>query len=346
MRKVSASAEAGTVLLSTLLVLSLMSAVALALMATLRQSIAKTATLNAYAQADLYADGARDFAEAQLARLAALEGPALNAQLQSLQPVVLPYEGGVMTLAVRDGSHCLRLSGLTDADGVVQDPAVRQFSRLMETLGVDRATADRVADTAADWVDADSQRRPGGAEDGVYLLRTPPHRTANVPFESVAELRALDGMTEALFQTIRPHVCLGRPGAPTRFNIDTAGTQHAPVLAALLGAEFNGDALALEILGARPAGGFGSLEALLAVPALQGDQRPDGFDPAAIAFAPDRIEVEALITFGEVERARLFAFEGLDNGAPVLAYRDWGRGSFRPAPKTRTTPGEGEPRDP
>jgi general secretion pathway protein K len=325
--------EDGTVLISTLLVLSLMSAVALGLIATLRQSTQKAQVLAETAQADLYTQGAEDFARAQIVRLTDLDGPALNDQLRSASPILLPFENGSIAVSLRDGTHCLRLSALVTEAGMANDNEVGFLTGLLTALDVPPGQAARLSATIADWVDADMQAKPGGAEDGTYLFRDRPHRTANVPLSSVAELRAIDGMTEEIFQAMRPHICIGASGRQTDFNIDTARPDHLPVLAALLGGGRDGLVLAEEVLLSRPDGGFGSDEALQASPLFQDSERfEDASGKDRIKIKTDRIEIEALITFGQIERARVYGFDGIEDRAVKLTYRDWGRSAFRPAP--------------
>ena len=322
--------EAGTVLLSTLLVLSLMSAVTLALLGTLRVSITRTAELQSRAQADLYARGAQDFVESQLDALADIDPAVLNSQLQEPQLNVLPFENGSLSVSVMDGTHCFRLSALSNSAGAGSDAAQSRFSALMQVVGVDPNRADRIAASAVDWVDADQQQRPGGAEDGTYQSRLSlPHRTANVPMESVSELRAVDGMDETLFKALRPHLCIGQTGLPTRFNLDTARPRHAPVLAAILSDVLEPSEaarLAVDLIASRPASGYGSTESLSIAPALSGldgvAQLPD------IVFRPHRLVAEVVVRFGETEQAQLLAYEGLDTGRSSLSYRDWGWQSF------------------
>lgn len=322
--------EAGTVLLSTLLVLSLMSAVTLAFLTTLRLSVTRTAELDARAQSDLYARGALDFVQSRLGDLAGADGTLLNAQFQEPVLIDLPFENGSISVAVTDGTQCFRLSALSDASGVGSDAAQSRFSALMEALGVDSGRARRIAAAATDWVDQDQQTRPGGAEDGIYQSRTDlPHRTANVPMVSVSELRAVDGMDETLFRVLRPHLCLGEVGVPTRFNLNTAQLRHAPVLAAILSDvldQSEAERVAVELISARPSGGYGSAEALAVAPSLSGidgvAQLPD------LVYRPHRIVAEVIVRFGPVDRAQLFAFEGLDRGQSNLSYRDWGWQSF------------------
>lgn len=319
--------EDGTVLLSTLLVLSLMSAVALALLTTVRTSVVRTAVLNDRSQADLYAQGARDFAQSQLERIGRVEGAALNTQLSRGDPIVLPFDNGSITMRISDGSHCFRLSALSNSAGVGSDTAQQRFTSLIQTVGLDPSRAARIAAAAVDWVDRDSQARPDGAEDGTYLSRPEPHRTANVPMQSVTELRAVNDMDEALFRLLLPHLCLGTPGTPTLFNIDTATERHAPVLAAILGGGPQADQIALDLITSRSAGGYGSIDALLAAPALQGYDNPAA-QLSDIVFAPTRVVAETIIRFGAVEQTQLLAYEGLDSGQPTLSYRAWGWDEF------------------
>jgi general secretion pathway protein K len=322
--------DQGTVLLSTLLVLSLMSAVALALLATLRTSVTRASNLDAQAQAALYAQGAQDFVQSQLDLFANADGSALNAALQNPQENVLPFDQGAISVTVWDGTHCFRLSALSDAAGIGSDLTQKRFEALMMTLGVDRVRAANVAAASVDWVDRDTQTRPGGAEDGVYQLRLDnPHRTANVPFESVTELRAVTGMDERLFQALRPYLCIGTVGAPTRFNLDTAQARHAPVLAAILADVLplrDAERLAIDLITNRPSAGYASAEALAAAPALADHESLAQLDD--IIFEPQRLVAETRIQYGSVQRAELLAYEGLDTGRPTLSYRAWGLDEF------------------
>lgn len=319
--------DGGTVLLSTLLVLTLMSAVALALLATVRTSVMRTGELAARSQADLYAQGARDFVQSQLNLVVGVEGAALNAQLTSGEPIVLPFDNGSITMAVSDGTHCFRLSALSSAAGLGSDTAQQRFDSLMQALGVDQNRAARIAAAAVDWVDRDSETRPGGAEDGTYLSRQDAHRTANVPMQSVTELRAINEMDEPLFRLLLPHLCIGTVGTQTQFNIDTATERHTPVLAAILGGGSQADQMAVDLIAERPPNGYGSEQALLAVLVAR------DFDTAAvqlsdIVFAPKRVVAETIIRFGTVEQMQLLAYEGLDSGQPALSYRAWGWDEF------------------
>src|SRR5438132_7544734 len=67
---------------------------------------------------------------------------------------------------------------------------------------VDADTAARLIDVIDDWKDADDLRRPNGAEAPDYQAAGLSHKPANAPFESIAELQRVLGMTPAIYGRI------------------------------------------------------------------------------------------------------------------------------------------------
>jgi type II secretory pathway component PulK len=99
--------ERGTVLLTTLLIMTVMAAITVALMEDIQLSVKRTINVQAYAQADWQADGAEDFVTAYLKNdFQALAPVAKAALLQSKTPLVLPTPDGAITLTLKDGSQC------------------------------------------------------------------------------------------------------------------------------------------------------------------------------------------------------------------------------------------------
>ncbi|UHQ21043.1 general secretion pathway protein GspK [Lysobacter sp. KIS68-7] len=71
--------------------------------------------------------------------------------------------------------------------------------------GLDNEQARRVAAAVLDWRDPDSLTQPeGGAEDGEYAAAERPYGAKDAPFESVAELEQVLGMTPALYAKVAP----------------------------------------------------------------------------------------------------------------------------------------------
>jgi|GEM_PF-96208 len=332
----AADKERGAVLIATLLVMSIMAALTVALMEDIRLSIKRTANVSDYAQADWYVRGAEDYVADILAqRLQSVPAEGRNQVLSSINPIILPIEDGVMQMTVRDGSHCFNLGSLTTAQGQPNEAAGEQFINTLDALGVPLNQAEGLRATLTDWVDADSQAEPGGAEDGDYLRRTPPVLPANTPLASVMELRAVQGVSPELYEAIRPWLCVGEPYVQTEFNIDLAEVWQAPLLAGLMGGADN-LSLAKQLIADRPERGYGSMETVLANPALQNlpqrEGEPDirGLLQSGLIFTPQSLWVELELSYRKAQRSRSFHFTGVDNGQPLLTYRGWGRESFRP----------------
>ena len=68
--------------------------------------------------------------------------------------------------------------------------------------GLDVDAAQRIVDVIDDWKDADDLRRPNGAEAPDYQAAGLSYKPANAPFESVAELQRVLGMTPAVYAAV------------------------------------------------------------------------------------------------------------------------------------------------
>jgi general secretion pathway protein K len=128
----------------------------------------------------------------------------------------------------------------------VNEPALRQFERLLSILDLNPALADAVVD----WLDNEQQERiPGGAEDPLYSGLTPAYRTGDRPLLNITELAAVAGMDRVSFEILQPHIT-ALPGYQP-VNVNTAGI---PVLQSLNDNLTEADAEA--IIGMREGGGI------------------------------------------------------------------------------------------
>lgn len=321
--KNKADNERGTVLLTTLLIMAVMATVAVAIMDDIRFAVKRTINVGDYAQADWYVKGAEDFAESYISsQLAPLQPEMKNELFKSPQTFTFPYEGGMMILDVRDGTDCFALGSLVSSVGTADIVGGWQFRDLLLALGWPENDARSLTGVLTDWIDADAQRGPNGAEDGDYLRRDPPHRTANTALASVMELRSLEGMTEELYQSIRPYLCARETGEKTKLNVNTAEPIDAFLLSALLGGPDHYQ-MALQIIAERPQGGYKDVDEAL--------QNFTGNNPAKeqIITAPEYLWVEVRVDY--LNASRLVTYE-YDVSAlePELTYRGWGSESLRP----------------
>ena len=320
--------ERGTVLLTTLLIMAAMAAVSVAIMEDIRFAVKRTINVGDYAQVDWYVKGAEDFAQSYISsELAPLNSTAKNELFKEPQTFTFPYEGGAMILDVRDGTDCFALGSLVKDEGTANGVGGRQLSNLLIALGWPDNDARSLTGALTDWIDSDTQRGPNGAEDGDYLRRDPPHRTANTALSSVMELRSLEAMTEELYQSIRPFLCAREAGEATKLNINTAEPIDAFLLSAILGGPEHYQT-ALQIIAERPQGGYDK-DTFLATPALQNVDLKE-FEASEIVYEPNHLWVEVRVDYLNASRLVTYEYDVSNPQGVELTYRGWGSESFRP----------------
>jgi general secretion pathway protein K len=99
---------------------------------------------------------------------------------------------------------------ITDESGKVDlnqaDPAL--LAALMRTQGVESERAAHIAAAIVDWRDADSLVQPGGAEDAEYAAAGMLYTPKNAPFDTVAEVEQVLGMTPQIFAALQPYLTI------------------------------------------------------------------------------------------------------------------------------------------
>ncbi len=312
--------DQGAVLLTTLLVMSLMAALAVAIIDDIRFAVKRTANMQAFAQIDWYRLAAEDFAANYLDEVVSqLENKSdLNAALSSGEPIIFPIQDGMMAFDFRDGTNCFPLSHIKNDQGRIQ------FTRLLTNLGWSPIDASNLSYAAKDWQDEDTQISPGGAEDYTYLGLTPAYRTSGADFASVSELRALQGMTEEQFQALRPFVCASDIAREVTLNVNTMTLIYAPLLGAVLGDDLM--PRAEECLANQPSGGY---EKASFDECVNRDNAAIAKTDNVIIYEPKQIWIEADIQYLQARRTSVFEFE-IDSGQAKRTYRRHSAEARRP----------------
>ena len=108
----------------------------------------------------------------------------------------------------------------------------------MRAVGAEPDVAETVAAAIVDWRDPDDLTQPrGGAEDPQYAAAGLPWGAKDAPFETVAEVEQVLGMTPALYARLAGHLTIfsGLPIADARVAtgavLQSMGVDPAPVLA-------------------------------------------------------------------------------------------------------------------
>lgn len=135
----------------------------------------------------------------------------------------LPVENGSLAGHVEDQQGKLNINNLLK-DGEVDVAQLERFRRLLAILALPPA----LADSLADWIDADNEPQPrGGAEDAHYLALQPPYLAANRPLTDVGELALVAGFDDTVRDRLRPFVT-----ALPRFSAVNINTASPEVIAA------------------------------------------------------------------------------------------------------------------
>lgn len=278
--------EEGAALLTVLLLVAIMAVLATTALERLKLATQLSINSGAIDQARAYASAAETVARYRIGDLIQREaGRTTLVGDWAGRATNFPIDGGIATARLDDGGNCFNLNSLVDRqqDGTLttRPAAIEQFARLLVLGEVIPRDALQVAAATADWIDSDSVPNPGGAEDVVYTSLTPARRTAATLLTDRSELRAVAGVTPALYTRVASLVCVLPTTAPTAINVNTLRPTQAALLAMLLPSL--DIARAGAAIGQRPLGGWENVNAFWSLPQLAGSASDAGRSQVGIA---------------------------------------------------------------
>ncbi len=134
----------------------------------------------------------------------------------------IPLENGEIRGAIADAQARLNINAFGGAGPAIERA---RLARLFAQRGGPAPAIDAIAD----WIDADSAVRPGGAEDAYYTAQPAPGLAANAPLVRVSELAQVKDMSTPMLAAAAPFLSALPAGTPT--NVNTAPPE---VLAAIV----------------------------------------------------------------------------------------------------------------
>lgn len=218
----------------------------------------------------------------------------------------IPVETGTIAGYIEDQQGVFNLNNLVRA-GKVDLTQLAHFQRLLAILGLPTALADALVD----WIDADGEARPAGAEDNYYLALDPPYLTANQPLADVSELALVRGFDANVRERLRPFVTALPPF--TAVNVNTAPPE---VLAAMIEGMNLDSARALTAQRGR---------AYFSNPADFSSRLPRGFVAPIedVTVASEYFTVTLRVTIGEAQARGVALLLRKDFGWPVIIWRKY-----------------------
>ncbi|PBN45458.1 type II secretion system minor pseudopilin GspK [Sphingobium sp. D43FB] len=321
--------ERGAALLTVLLLVAVMSVVAATALERVALATRMTGNGGAIDQARAYADAGTQIARMRIGDLVA-SNPARITLAGGWMgtPQSIPVPGGIATARVTDGGNCFNVNsvvtGESEASLKVRPIGVSQFQALLQALGVDARQAQGASAALADWIDSDSVAQPGGAEDETYAQAPRPYRAANRLMVDASELRAVNGITPAIYDLARPWVCALPVTDLSPININTLLPTQAPLFAMLLPGQLS-VVQARQLLAQRPPDGYGSTVQFWAMPSLSG-LSPMTEVAEQVKLTTGFFEVDVSVNVGGTQLVERALIDARENPATIVR-RSWGAGA-------------------
>jgi general secretion pathway protein K len=224
-----AARQRGVALITAILIAALVTVAAVALAARQQFDLRRSANLLEADQAYLYALAGETWARQILAQDATQSAVDTLTEdwARPLPPV--PVTGGSVGGRIEDLQGRFNLNNLGQPSGEPVSDPVQALQRLLAAAGrAGQGLSPELAIRVADWVDADLNPLPGGAEDLEYLALDVPYRTGNHALASPSELAAVAGVTPEILRQLLPWVATLPAATPVNVN-----TAPAPVLMSL-----------------------------------------------------------------------------------------------------------------
>ena len=221
----------GVALVSVLLIVAVVSALAYHLM--MHHSLTLAASRQLFEQAQLreYALGGEIFARQMLYEDWEQESSrTIDTFLEKWSKPFNPpqIEDGKVEVRVTDLAGRFNLNSVVGGGGLENHSRLK---RLYRALNIDPSLADRWLD----WIDDDTEVTGLGLEDGDYLLYDVPYRTANQPAAHLSEVALAAGLSREEFARFRSHVTVLPPlrlgvnvNTPTSSVLESLGPNFGP----------------------------------------------------------------------------------------------------------------------
>jgi general secretion pathway protein K len=117
------------------------------------------------------------------------------------------FDGVAVRVELRDESAKIDIN-------TASDPLLRG---LLVSSGLNDEEANKVLDAIVDWRDADSFKRPNGAEEAEYRAAGLTYKPANSQFQAIEELQLVLGMRPEIYRRLAPSITVfsRQPGVNT-----------------------------------------------------------------------------------------------------------------------------------
>ncbi len=203
LRKLLFHNNRGIALITVILIIAILVAIAIELNRSTRASIYDAANLSDGIKLTYIAKSGFYGAEALLANsdndYITLRDNWANTEILSAQSQSLFADGYFIT-TIEDEAGKIPLNQLVNGNQYNQD--IKEIlNRLLSQpeFGLDEITIKTIVDSIKDWIDADNTVTGYGAETAYYASLNPPYEAKNAPMDCIEELLMIKGITKDIF---------------------------------------------------------------------------------------------------------------------------------------------------
>ena len=231
----------GIALITVILIVSILVAVAIELNRSTRAAIYDAANLSDGIKLTYIAKSGFYGAAALLANsnnnYVTLRDNWAHAEILSVQSQALFTDGSFIAI-VEDEAGKIPLNKLAEDNSGIKDILIRLLSQ--PEFGLDKRKVDEIVDSIKDWIDSDNLVTGYGAETSYYSSLDPPYEAKNAPLDCIEELLMVKGITSEIFYGTKEKPGLARyvtADSEGAININTAPKIVLRSLAAGISAE-------------------------------------------------------------------------------------------------------------
>lgn len=187
-------------------------------------------------------------------------------------PINLPLERGNLEANIVDMGQCFNLNSLilisATGEEIANTDNLDFFKNLMKSLFIEEQKIEEITPAIVDWLDKDSYPDTYlGVEDDFYKNEKISRLSSNQFFYDITELRDIKGVTEEIFQKLKPYVCVIN-SLNTKININSLNPFYPNILVALSSNTLS-DLEARNILNNKPLAGYSSVTNFLNLPEIK-----------------------------------------------------------------------------
>jgi general secretion pathway protein K len=190
----------GIALITVILIISILVAVAIELNRSSRAAIYDAANLSDGIKLTYIAKSGFYGAAALLANsnnnYVTLRDNWAHAEMLSAQSQTL-FTDGYFIATVEDEAGKIPLNKLVEDNSGIKDILIRLLRQ--PEFGLDERKANEIADSIKDWIDADNSVTGYGAETSYYASLDPPYEAKNAQLDCIEELLMVKGITQEIF---------------------------------------------------------------------------------------------------------------------------------------------------